>query len=47
MTPDTDVAPIPAASITQWDDEADVASAGYMLMKPLVDTATAAGIRAI
>src|SRR5690349_24997719 len=29
MTPDTDVVPIPAASITSWDDEADVVIAGY------------------
>ena len=29
MTPDTDVRPVPAASITSWDDEADVVIAGY------------------
>ncbi|MGF2946667.1 FAD-dependent oxidoreductase, partial [Mycobacterium sp. Lab-001] len=29
MTPDTDVIPVPAASITSWDDEADVVIAGY------------------
>lgn len=29
MTPDTDVTPVPAASITSWDDEADVVIAGY------------------
>ncbi|MGB6207319.1 FAD-dependent oxidoreductase [Mycobacterium sp.] len=29
MTPDTDVTPVQAASITSWDDEADVVIAGY------------------
>ncbi|WP_118915103.1 FAD-dependent oxidoreductase [Mycobacterium shigaense] len=29
MTPDTDVRPVPASSITSWDDEADVVIAGY------------------
>jgi len=29
MTPDTDVTPVPAASISSWDDEADVVIAGY------------------
>ncbi|MGF2952648.1 FAD-dependent oxidoreductase, partial [Mycobacterium sp. THU-M116] len=29
MTPDTDVTPVPAASITSWDDEADVVIVGY------------------
>lgn len=29
MTPDTDVIPVPASSITSWDDEADVVIAGY------------------
>lgn len=29
MTPDLDVTPIPAASVTVWDDEADVVVAGY------------------
>ncbi|OBK33046.1 flavoprotein [Mycobacterium sp. 1245111.1] len=29
MTPDLDVTPVPGASITSWDDEADVVIAGY------------------
>src|ERR1700753_1028847 len=29
MTPDTDVTPVPASSITAWDHEADVVIAGY------------------
>src|ERR1700735_4553265 len=29
MTPDTGVRPIPAASISSWDEEADVVIAGY------------------
>ena len=29
MTPDTDVKPVAAASITSWDDEAGVVIAGY------------------
>ena len=29
MTPDTDVKPVAASSITSWDDEADVVIAGY------------------
>lgn len=29
MTPDMDVTPIPAASVTSWDDQADVVIAGY------------------
>ncbi|MGV0874618.1 FAD-dependent oxidoreductase [Mycolicibacterium sp. XJ879] len=29
MTPDADVTPVPAASITSWDHEADVVIAGY------------------
>src|ERR1700742_3693133 len=29
MTPDSDVTPIPASSITSWDHEADVVIAGY------------------
>lgn len=29
MTPDSDVTPLPAASIGSWDDEADVVIAGY------------------
>src|SRR5258705_5010784 len=29
QTPDTDVRPVAAASITSWDDEADVVIAGY------------------
>ncbi|BBZ44262.1 FAD-dependent oxidoreductase [Mycobacterium parmense] len=29
QAPDLDVAPVPAASVTSWDDEADVVIAGY------------------
>src|SRR6201991_3417713 len=29
MTPDTDVTPVPASSVTSWDHEADVVIAGY------------------